>query len=1135
MNIRKMWSVVPLVFAMILGFSPRLTAQESAAKGTINGTIVDSSGGSIAGAAVSVTGAQGSQSYPTNNAGTFIAGDLIPGSYMVRVEVKGFKVSEVSGITVNVGSITAIRVVMEPGTLTQTVEVVGSGVTVDTTSTAVASNLNDEFYQKLPVQRGVAGLFYLAPGVVSGGGTGSANPSIGGATGLENLYVADGVSITDTAFGGLGLYSRVYGSVGTGINLSFIKEVQVKTGAFQPQYGGATGGVVQIVTKSGGHDYHGAVAAYWQPQEFEAKRVNPDDFDLANPFGKVNHVSAYDFSGEIGGSIPGLRDKLFFFGSVDPTNNLTYQIAPPTTGLFELGQLQGNTWVYNYAGKLTFKINDKNTLEGSVFGDPSYSNHFPWVRLNEGVVGIPNTTQFSKLTYGNRDVVARYNGTLSPTWILNVSVAWQHNKFTENGYDNTSSEIIDQTQIGGLPGQAGQFIPEGRGFVENTRDESYALNVNTTKIVNFWGQHSLDIGYAYVRGYYDGGRSFSGPAVPAPITNAAGDSLCPSVAGGQCAWADLTANYEWYLRLAPATCTACPLMTVPGFATQKPVYLRMLRSEFGLGPDGFKNFDTHSREHVAYINDAWTINKYVTLNAGIRWQQERMVGQDAQYTFTDDWSPRIGVNVDPIGDRKNNIFFNFGRYSYNLPLDLAERSLTNELDLSGFRLIPDFTTNAAGQREVTINANGSVTPVIDPAHVVNGLTGGFPTNFPASSAGGNLEFIHSGTHLTYEDEYVFGAEHQFSHGVVATARYIHRSLRRIVEDTGGIAPEANNGGITQFFSITNPSKSLDIFTNPVQHDFVATTDPVTGKVNNAPASCGGANAQFIAFPITNSFGAPITDSQGNTAACFAQGVDAGGGAYGPAGTIVPVGVNGCPATGSCTPAGSPVSDGIPDGFSDPIHKYWAVEFEVNKSFSHNWQLRANYRVAKLFGNFEGAFRNDNGQSDPGISSLFDFTPGQFGQLGDQFLPGVLNTDRQQVANGYFTYVFDHGKLRNLVLGTGIRVQTGTPINELAAHPVYQNPGEVPIGGRGSEGRTPTTGQVDLHAEYSINVKERAHLRFGVDMFNITNTKRIEFINQNIDLGFGTTNLDFLKPTNEAVRGDGIQAPFNARLFARFEF
>jgi hypothetical protein len=66
--------------------------------------------------------------------------------------------------------------------------------------------------------------------------------------------------------------------------------------------------------------------------------------------------------------------------------------------------------------------------------------------------------------------------------------------------------------------------------------------------------------------------------------------------------------------------------------------------------------------------------------------------------------------------------------------------------------------------------------------------------------------------------------------------------------------------------------------------------------------------------------------------------------------------------------------------------------------------------------------------------------------------------------------------------------------------------------------------------------ERAHLRFGVDLFNIANTKRILNINQNIDLGFGTQNLDFLKPnTIVATRGDTIQSPFNARIFLRLEF
>src|ERR1700731_4361612 len=225
MKSQKSWFLGILFLTVIVALAPSLMAQESAAKGSLNGTVVDSTGGAIVGAQTTLIGQQGAQTQVTNGSGTFIYQDLIPGSYKLDVEMKGFRRAEVQDVTINVGRVSAIRIQLEPGSVTSTVEVVSTAVSVDTTTSAVATNLSDDFYQRLPVQRGVAGLFYLAPGVVSGGGTGAANPSIGGASGLENLYVADGVSITDTAFGGLGIYSRVYGSVGTGINLSFIKEV----------------------------------------------------------------------------------------------------------------------------------------------------------------------------------------------------------------------------------------------------------------------------------------------------------------------------------------------------------------------------------------------------------------------------------------------------------------------------------------------------------------------------------------------------------------------------------------------------------------------------------------------------------------------------------------------------------------------------------------------------------------------------------------------------------------------------------------------------------------------------------------------------------------------------------------------
>jgi hypothetical protein len=120
----------------------------------------------------------------------------------VRVEAEGFKVAEVAGVEVFTNRTTSIRISLAPGLITQTIEVSTAAIAVDTSSSAVGANLNDIFYSKVPVQRNVYSLFYLSPGVVSGLGTGQANPSISGGSGLENQYVADGVSITDTGFRG---------------------------------------------------------------------------------------------------------------------------------------------------------------------------------------------------------------------------------------------------------------------------------------------------------------------------------------------------------------------------------------------------------------------------------------------------------------------------------------------------------------------------------------------------------------------------------------------------------------------------------------------------------------------------------------------------------------------------------------------------------------------------------------------------------------------------------------------------------------------------------------------------------------------------------------------------------------------
>src|SRR6266852_425944 len=144
MNIRWLfWGIFSLAVAVSL--APCVSAQESAAKGSLNGTIVDSTGGVIVGAQTTPTGPQGAQSQVTNGSGIFIYQDLIPGTYRLGVEMKGFRRAEVPDVLINVGRVSAIRIQLEPGSVTSTVEVVSSAVTVDTTSTAVATNLNDDF------------------------------------------------------------------------------------------------------------------------------------------------------------------------------------------------------------------------------------------------------------------------------------------------------------------------------------------------------------------------------------------------------------------------------------------------------------------------------------------------------------------------------------------------------------------------------------------------------------------------------------------------------------------------------------------------------------------------------------------------------------------------------------------------------------------------------------------------------------------------------------------------------------------------------------------------------------------------------------------------------------------------------
>ena len=135
----------------------------------------------------------------------------------------------------------------------------GGSPLINTSSTTIGGVIDSELLTKVPVGRRMSDTLYIVPGVSDSGLAGRANPSVGGASGLENQYVVDGVNITNTGYGALGSYSIVFGSLGNGVNFDFIKEIQVKSGGYEAEYGQSTGGVVNVVTKSGANAYRGTL------------------------------------------------------------------------------------------------------------------------------------------------------------------------------------------------------------------------------------------------------------------------------------------------------------------------------------------------------------------------------------------------------------------------------------------------------------------------------------------------------------------------------------------------------------------------------------------------------------------------------------------------------------------------------------------------------------------------------------------------------------------------------------------------------------------------------------------------------------------------------------------------------------
>jgi hypothetical protein len=241
-------------------------------------------------------------------------------------------------------------------------------------------------------------------------------------------------------------------------------------------------------------------------------------------------------------------------------------------------------------------------------------------------------------------------------------------------------------------------------------------------------------------------------------------------------------------------------------------------------------------------------------------------------------------------------------------------------------------------------------------------------------------------------------------------------------------------------------------------------------------------------------------------------------------------------------------------FDDPVHKYNAIEVTLNRRGA-NWSTMASYRYSRIRGNFEGFYRDDNGQSDPGISSLYDFPTNdptytsiggkEFGYPGDiRFLGdknGILPLDRPNQIKLNGNYLVKNA----LNIGINVNLSDGRPLTPMAANANYQSAGEIPVTARGTgiqtvdgfKKRSPFESQVDLQAAYVFKSAGPRKFTVLADVFNLFNERLVTYYDQDTMLSYPNPNPDFGKPVNSLLSGTPpqFQAPINVRLGIRFEF
>jgi hypothetical protein len=1128
-------------FLFFISLSSPFTASISYAQETtagLQGAVKDGTGAVIPNATVTISSPTlvGDKTVLTDKSGNYRFANLPPGPYVVNVTAKGFTTLRREGLILEVGHLPTVDLTLAVGGEATVVEVSAASPTIDVTSVTTLTNVTQDVIDFVPRGTSFQSVIQFAPsarneplmGNMTTNGSGSVSPgngsngqsfgySIAGGSDSENSYLVEGQETANL----IGGYSH------TNVPFDFIQEVEVKSSGVQAEYGGALGGVVNVVMKKGTAKFHGSIFMQFENQGLDAGPNGTARYDptsTPNPTGwntaasslpacsttlttgcfpgyqglsDANYQSYQNSKDHYSDVRPGFtlggplfpflssawREKVFFFVGFNPDLNrdarsVNYGPASagnPATGVIPFSQ---NTNTYYTTARVDVQASKKIRLFGSWLYQlqKQYGEQLPFADSVHPFNYTTGTGQFN-LSSGNSPSTYGHNlGFTAPNITVNT------------GADYTiSPSVVSTTRFGyyfenyhdfGYPLGGVVYTWQTSGFGNTQGAESGPLNqitnYNSSKAIELsqdvawfkstkFGTHNFKFGYQLNRNSNLIQQIYNEPQI----------QLFPGTAYSPGSPLGTTNCAAIETKLGTTTCQDA---NGDGYAT---IY------DFGTGGSAI------AYDNGFYGQDSWTAGRGITIDAGIRAEKEYLPGEafgggapqkPINFGWKDKIAPRIGVAWDVFRDGKLKIFGGYGQFYDQMKLNVAISSFGGQywnncsyvLTNSNYTTIdPKF--NSAGRYcpsgDTSTGANFASGSAPSNALFVENLNQrAFPTTCPTCSV--NQEGVVPGLKPYEQHEALFGTDYQLSRTVALEVRYDRRRLDHVIEDAAVYNPAEG-----ETFVIVNPGQ--------------------------------GANATVSGYcNFLYGYGAPGCDNQG--------------GAY--------------PANNNPQAARS----------------YDGVEARVTKAMSNHWYGLFSYTYSHFRGNYTGLTSSDlsdggsGGRNSPNNSRAFDEPYFQYNAFGGSS-SGLLPTDRPNTlkADAYYQFKWLHNFTSNL--GLFQYFYQGSPNTTYAnvgysenAFPVKlfdwgkwanitQDPrtGAITVGNPFTY-RNPWYNETDFSFSQSYNIGESKSLNFQSTFTNLFNEHAVTAVYSQVDSAYSGTQ--YITPGGQAVF-NGI--PFYAAATAPY--